>query len=71
MGRNLKCIKYKNLLIEMVKHGETQSDIANLLGIARTTVNFRISGKSEWTINEIEKICEHYQKDYYELFKRD
>ena len=55
----------------MVKHGETQSDIANLLGIGRSTVNVKISGKTEWTISEIDKICEHYQKDYHELFKRD
>lgn len=66
---HLKEIKYPNLILEIKRRGETQDDLSKLLGIARTTVNFKISGKREWTISEIEAICNHYEKNYYELFK--
>jgi transcriptional regulator with XRE-family HTH domain len=69
MSKPLKILKYPNLLAEMKKRGETQDHISELLGLSRTTVNLGLSGKREWTISEIEKLCEHYQKDYYELFK--
>ena len=69
MSKQLKEIKYPNLLLEIKRQGETQDDLGKLLGIARTTVNFKLSGKSEWTIDEIDKICNHYNKDFYELFK--
>lgn len=71
MPTQLKEIKYPNLLLEIKRYGETQDDLGKLLGKSRTTINFKLSGKSEWTIDEIEKICEHFGKDYYELFKRD
>ena len=65
----LKEIKYPNLILEIKRRGETQDDLSKLLGITRTTFNFKLQGKSEWTISEIEKICEHYDMNYYELFK--
>lgn len=65
----LKEIKYPNLILEIKRRGETQDDLSKLLGISRTTFNFKLQGKSEWTISEIEKICEHYDMNYYELFK--
>lgn len=69
MARSLKELKYPNLLAEMRRKGETQDDLCKLLGLCRTTVNFKLSGRYEWTIGEIETICNHYEKDYYELFK--
>ena len=69
MAIKLKDIKYPNLLLEIKRCGETQDDISKLLNLSRTTVNFKLSGRSEWTISEVEKICEHYDKNYYELFK--
>ena len=69
MANQLREIKYPNLLLEIKRRGETQDDLSELLGISRTTVNFKLSGKSDWTISEIEAICEHYDKDYYDLFK--
>lgn len=65
----LKEIKYPNLILEIKRRGETQDNLSKLLGISRTTFNFKLQGKSEWTISEIEKICEHYEMNYYELFK--
>lgn len=64
-----KTIKFPNLLGEMAKRGETQESIAKLLGHTRATISRKMNGKSEWTIEEVEKLCEYYNKDYYTLFK--
>lgn len=65
----MKKVKYPELAGEMAKRGDTQKSLATLLGITYASVCRRLSGKSEWTISEVEKICEHYGKNYYELFK--
>ena len=67
----MKIVKYPGLVAEMAIHGDTQKTIAKLLGIASPNVGKRFSGKVEWSISEIEKICEYYGKDYYELFKKE
>lgn len=67
----MKKILYPGLLGEMARHGDTQKSLAKILGITYASVCRRITGKKEWTIGEIEKICEHYGKDYYELFKNN
>ena len=67
----MKKILYPGLLAEMARHGDTQKSLAKILGITYASVCRRITGKKEWTIGEIEKICEHYDKDYYELFKNN
>lgn len=63
-------LKYPELVAEMAKHGDTQKTIAKLLGISNVSVCRRFSGKKEWSISEVDKICEHYNKNYYELFKK-
>lgn len=65
----MKIIRYPGLVSEMAKKGETQKTIAEMLGLTVPSVCRRFRGKKDWTIGEIEKICEHYGKDYYELFK--
>lgn len=64
-------ILYPELLGEMAKHGDTQKSLAKLLGITYSSVSRRLSGKSEWSISEIDILCEHYDKNYYELFKKN
>lgn len=65
----MKKVTYPGLVGEMARRGDTQETLANLLGITRSAISRRLSGKIEWSIGEIDKICEHYEKDYYELFK--
>ena len=48
---------------------ETQSFIAEILGITRQNLKWKLDGRSEWTISDIEALCEHFNKDYYQLFK--
>lgn len=64
-----KIPKYPNLVAEMVKNGDTQISLGKVIGLAKTTMCLKMSGKTEWTMSEIDKICEYYKKNYYELFK--
>lgn len=66
----MKNIKYPELIGEMAKRGESQRTIAKLLGITPQSVCKKFAGKTEWSISDVDKICEHYGKDYYELFKK-
>lgn len=65
----MKIVKYPELVGEMAKNGDTQKALAKLLGITHSSVCRKLSGKNEWSISEIDKICEHYNKSYNELFK--
>ena len=60
---------YPVLVTEMKKHKETQEALGKLLGVNRMTIGLKLMGKYDWTISEIDALCEHYKKDYYELFK--
>lgn len=64
-----KTIKFPNLLGEMAKHKMSQGNLADVLGVSRNTINKKLLGKTDWTIEEVEKICDFFKKDYYELFK--
>lgn len=65
----MKNIKYPVLAGEMIKHNESYETLAKLLGVARNSVWRRFTGRTPWTISDVDKLCEHYGKDYYELFK--
>ena len=64
-------IEYMQLFVEMTRNEDTQTSIANLLGISQQAVSRKLSGKNQWRINEIEKLCKYYNKDFCELFKRE
>ena len=70
-GESMKKVIYPGLVAEMAKRGETQEVLSKLLGLRRESISRRMTGKLEWSISEIDKICEYYKKDYYELFKKD
>lgn len=65
-----KLVVYPNLVSEMAKRGETQKDIAELLGIAIPTICRKLNGQVDWNITEVDMLCEHFNKDYYQLFIR-
>ena len=67
----MKKVKYPELAGEMAKHGDTQKTIAKLLDLSIPSFSRRLSGEVDWSIGEIETLCKHYKKDYYELFKKD
>lgn len=62
---------YPNLLFEMNRRGDTQEDLSRLLNITPLSIYNKLTGKREWKISEIEKLCKRYNKSFLELFKRD
>ncbi len=66
----MKEVKYPNLVGEMARHGDTQRTIADLLSTSYNSIWRRLTGRTEWSISEIDKLCEYYHKNYDELFKK-
>lgn len=62
---------FKNLHIEMIRFEETSSEIATLLGLKKSTVYKKMTGKSNWTIDEACKLCEHYDRPFEYLFSKN
>ena len=67
----MKKVIYPGLAAEMARRGESQYTLAELLETTYSAIHRRMMGKTEWSISEIDKVCEHYNKDYYELFKNE
>lgn len=67
----MKTILFPELVGEMAKRGETQKDLGKIIGVSYGSVCRRFQGNTRWTKDEIDKICEHYQKTYEELFKKE
>ena len=66
-----KKYKYFTLQSEMIKNNESQKDVGKLIGITPNAVRNKLDDKNEWTINEIDILCNHYNKNYYELFEKE
>lgn len=49
-------MKYPNIRAEMVKHNITIRELAHNLNLSTSSVSFRLCGKREFTLSEIEKI---------------
>lgn len=64
-----KIVKYPKLVKEMADKGENQTVLGKVLGITQATISRKLSGKLEFSISEVEKVCDHFNKGYYELFK--
>ncbi len=65
----MKEIKFPNLRAEMAKRGDNQLTLARLLLNTQAGISRRLNGITNWQVEEIEKLCEYYGKDYYYLFK--
>ena len=51
----------KNLLEAKMKiYGDTQSSLAEAIGISVQALNYKMNGKGEFTMGEIQKIKERY-----------
>lgn len=67
--RKKHIVKYPELEAEMARNGDSQRYLASKLEIDPASVSRKLTGKQDWTITEIKKICELYGKDFCELFK--
>ena len=62
-------VKYSGLRSEMAKYGHKNKTLAELLKLPEASISKRFSGETEWSIGEVEKICDFYKKEFHELFK--
>jgi hypothetical protein len=67
----MKRVKYKSIEKEMIKHNESPTNMASLIDTTVQTFMYKMQGLRDWKISEIETLCKHYDKDYYELFKKE
>lgn len=62
---------YFNILKAMYQKGETKYNLCKLLDTTYFTLERKLEGVSQWNIGDIETLCKHYNKDYYELFSKE
>lgn len=48
---------YPNIKAEMGRHGLTIKELATNLGLSTNSVSFKLNGKREFTLSEIERIA--------------
>lgn len=63
--------KYRNLRVAMCKYGDTQYTLAEVLNISQSAVNNRLTGRTSWTIREVNILCQRYKKPFEVLFGGD
>ena len=62
--KNLRFHKpYEALKREFLNRGLTYRDVANVIGVAASTVQLKINGQSDFYISEILAICEAFGID--------
>lgn len=54
----------------MAEHGETQKDLADVLGCSVTTIGNYLTGKSQMKIDDVGSIASHYEVDAFDLLKK-
>lgn len=62
---------YPNIRKELAERKMTLKNLENILNLDRSNIGLRIRGKKEWKITEIEALCNYFDKDYNELFKKE
>lgn len=62
-------VKFPGLAAEMARRGHRQQDLADLLKVDKSTICNKLKGKTDWTVGEVETLCDFYNEDYYYLFK--
>lgn len=67
----MRAYKYSNLVKEMKVNKVSQRKLSKILEIHENSVRKKLDGKTEWTIGEIEALCDYFKKDYYELFGKE
>lgn len=62
---------YNRLKGLMVERSITQQDLAQILDISVSTLNFKINGKSDFTIVEAKKVSKILKKGIEDIFSTD
>lgn len=62
-SKETNATRIQKIKAEMGAHDETQQSLANKLGTSRTTIGQKLSGKTQWTVSELEALAGIYGKD--------
>lgn len=65
-----KKILFPEIAAEMARNGETLKDLAELLGLKIGSVSQKLNGRVRFYETEVRQLCYHYNRDYFDLFKR-
>lgn len=60
MQPNLNATVAANARAEMARRGEKQSDLAHAAGWTKATASRRLSGTSDWTATDLDRIADHF-----------
>ena len=55
-------MQYRNLAAEMKRAEITSTELSQLTDINSTSLSFKMNGKNEWKLNEMEKVQEIINK---------
>lgn len=50
----------RTVRVYMAAHDETQEALALALGVARSTITQKLSGRIRWTLSDLERLRGHY-----------
>lgn len=70
-GERMRIVKFKSLVVEMAKAGESQADLCKILRLSAPSISRRFSGEIKWNEKEKKKLSKHYNVDVKELFKEE
>ena len=51
-------MKFKAWLVE---NNIKQTEVAEILGIKRETVNAKLNGREDFTLSQVKRLCEYYK----------
>lgn len=67
----MKNTQFPEIVNQMTKHNQKLKDMVEILGFKeKSQVCRRLAGKIEWTIGEVETLCNYYNMDFEDLFRR-
>ena len=58
---NKKTPNFNELKVLLLRNEDTYEDLAKHIGVAKTTVVRKVTGRSNWTWEDMQKIRLHYQ----------
>lgn len=61
-------VRYRNLLGEMAKSGDTYGSLAELCGIDDQTFGKKMRDDAPFTVFQVDVLCKHFRKPFEYLF---
>lgn len=66
-----KIRKFPVLSLQMFINNDNYEKLGEVLGLTKSAVGRRMTGKVAWEIDEIRTLCDYYGKPFEELFKEN